>query len=148
MKNKIQRIVLFIESPWETDYYSNEMKTDKKDEFDKWFANFNAEACVDYNNKEYRLTLEELKSMYSSLNYWHSKTDPGSWLSESLVRLAKRKYKGILPRKVVISLCAGLLNITPEKLESNLDWNANYMAWHDGGTPEQEHVWAEKELPE
>ena len=44
-------------------------------------------------------------------------------------------------RAQVIALCAQTLNITPEKLEQALDWNANYMAWHDGGSVEETHVW-------
>lgn len=30
-----------------------------------------------------------------------------------------------------------------KKNESSLTWNANYMAWHDGGTPEDYHAWLE-----
>jgi hypothetical protein len=121
------------------------MKKDKEKELNEWLNNFNTRAFVKCNNKEYGITLKELESIYSTINYWHHKTDPGSWLSEALVSLAKRKYKGKLPRNIVISLCALLLNITSEKLESSLNWNANYMAWHDGGTPEDHHARPEEE---
>jgi hypothetical protein len=117
------------------------MEKDNETLIQKWLSNFNSEAFVEYNNRKYRMTESELKSIYSTLHYWHHKTDPGSWLSEALVRKAKIKFSGKLPRDVVISLCAQLLHVTAEKLESTLDWNANYMAWHDGGTPEDHHVW-------
>ncbi|MBN2441104.1 MAG: hypothetical protein JXJ04_07150 [Spirochaetales bacterium] len=120
------------------------MKENKKDLIDEWFNNFNHNAAVEYKNKEYTITEPELKSIYSTGNYWHHRTDPSSWLCEALVRLAKRKFGNRLPRKQVIQLCAQLLNITPEKVESTLDWNANYMAWHDGGTVEENHVWKEE----
>ena len=121
------------------------MKKDEEKQLNEWLNNFNTRAFVKYNNKVYRITLKELKSLYSTLNYWHHKTDPSSWLSEALVSLAKRKYERLLPRDIVILLCARLLNITPEKLESSLNWNANYMTWHDGGTPEDHHAWMKEE---
>jgi hypothetical protein len=121
------------------------MEKDKKQQLTEWLNTFNTGAFVKYNNREYRITLNELKSIYSPLNYWHHETDPSSWLCEALVNLGKRKFKRKLPRENVISLCAQLLNITPEKLESSLEWNANYMAWHDGGTPEDHHAWNKEE---
>jgi hypothetical protein len=117
------------------------MKDDKDKQFIKWLNNFNSSAFVDYNGKKYRITSKELESIYSTGHYWHHKTDPSSWLSEAMVTMAKRKFKGKLPRDHVILLCSRLLNITPEKLEGNLEWNANYMAWHDGGAPEDHHAW-------
>jgi hypothetical protein len=119
------------------------MEKDKGTLVQEWLSNFNSKAFVEYNNRKYRITQRELKSIYATLHYWHHKTDPSSWLSEALVRKAKIKFSGKLPRDVVISLCAQLLHVTPEKLESTLNWNANYMAWHDGGTPEDHHVWLE-----
>jgi len=121
------------------------MEKDKEEKTDEWLNTFNSKASVKYNNKEYRITVNELKSIYSPMNYWHHRTDPSSWLCEALVNFARRKFTKKIPRKEVILLCAGLLNITPEKLESSLDWNANYMAWHDGGTPEDYHAWLKEE---
>ena len=120
------------------------MKKSNEKTIHEWLDNFNMDASVTYKNKVYTLTGDELKSIYSTENYWHSRTDPSSWLSEALVRLAKRKFPKSLPRKKVIALCAQLLNVTPGHLEGTLDWNANYMAWHDGGTPEDHHVWQEE----
>ena len=40
-----------------------------------------------------------------------------------------------------MALCAQTLNITPAALEHALDWNANYMAWHVGGSAEETHAW-------
>jgi len=106
-----------------------------------WINNFNKEAVFVSGGRKYRLTEKELLGIYSSGNYWHNKTDPSSWLSEAVVSLAKRKFYGKLSREEVIALCAQLLNISSEQLEHNLDWNANYMAWHDGGSAEDNHVW-------
>lgn len=117
------------------------MEQDQDKLLKEWLNNFNTRAFIEYKNIKYKINPKELKTIYSKGNYWHHKTDPSSWLSVALVSLAKRKYSHKLPRHIVISLCAQLLNITSEKLESSLDWNANYMAFHDGGTPEENHVW-------
>ncbi len=74
-------------------------------------------------------------------NYWHSRTDPSTWLCVSTVSRARYKFRDRLNRQQTIALCAQTLNVTPEKLEYALDWNANYMAWHDGGSVEETHVW-------
>ena len=74
-------------------------------------------------------------------NYWHHRTDPSSWLTAGTVSRARRLFSDKLTRAQVIELCAQTLNVTSEKIESTLDWNANYMAWHDGGSVEENHVW-------
>ena len=84
---------------------------------------------------------DDFMEIISPSNYWHGRSDPSSWLCEAIVRLGKSKFHKVLPRNAVITLCADALNITHEKLESSLDWNAGYMAWHEGGSVEEFHVW-------
>ncbi|MBN1697533.1 MAG: hypothetical protein JW881_08475 [Spirochaetales bacterium] len=121
-----------------------EMEKKRKNPVREWLDNFNKRASVTHNGKEYGVDEHELETLYSTLNYWHHRTDPSSWLCTALVGLAKKKYQGKIPRSEIILLCARLLNVTASKLESTLDWNANYIAWHDGGNPGDYHVW-EKE---
>jgi hypothetical protein len=120
------------------------MKKNEKELLNKWLDNFNKDAVIKHNEKKYRISLIELEKIYSTGNYWHHKTDPSSWLSEAVVRLVRKKYSKKLPRKKAIALCAQLLNISDKQLEGNLEWNANYMAWHDGGIAEDEHSWPEE----
>ncbi len=102
-------------------------------------AFFNRSACVVHDNTEYRFVEEDFAEPTTPMNYWHNQTDPSTWLCASTVRLARIRFHDRLPRALTIKLCADTLNITVQKLENCLDWHANYMAWHDGGTVEEYH---------
>lgn len=101
-------------------------------------AFFSREARVVFEGIEYRFSEDDFAGLNSPSNYWHNRTDPSSWLCAATVVLARIRFSG-LPRDRLIRLCADTLNITGKKLEDSLDWHANYMAWHDGGTVEEHH---------
>lgn len=74
--------------------------------------------------------------------------DPGStWYRCSLIGRARQRFSPPLDRETVLSLVAGVLRSTVADLESAMDWNANYMAWHDGGEVHENHVWPKEEAP-
>lgn len=104
---------------------------------------FDTEAFVVHEGREYRLTLAEIERIHGRANYWHHKGDPSSWLVCSLVSKLKSKFRKTLPRARIMELVAGILQVSVGKVESSLDWNANYMAFHDGGTPEEHHIFPE-----
>ena len=108
-------------------------------------THFNLEARVLHQGEEYRFSEEDFEMLNSPSCYWHGRTDPSSWLCAATVLHAKRKFRGRLPRALIIKLCALTLNITEERLEDSLDWNASYMAWHDGGTVEEYHSYMRDE---
>jgi hypothetical protein len=111
------------------------------DEKAKQMAWFNTEACVAHEGKEYRLTESEIGAIHSRGNYWHLEGDPSSWLVTALVGRLKSKFRKVLPREKVIELAAEILKSSVGKVESALNWNANYMAFHDGGSPEEHHIY-------
>ncbi len=104
-------------------------------------AYFNREACVFHDGKEYRFSEKDFEKLDRDSLYWHNPTDPSTWLCAATVNQALIKFGDELPRAKLIRFCADTLNISLEKLESSLDWNANYMAFHDGGTVEEYHVY-------
>lgn len=106
---------------------------------------FNRNASVSLNGKEYRFDEDDFSMLNTSSNYWHHKTDPSTWLCEAIVRLGRKNFGVELGREMTISLCAATLNISAEKLEKALEWNAGYMAWHDGGEAGYHHVWPKEE---
>ena len=106
---------------------------------------FNREATVEHEGKSYQFTESDFKQLNSRSNYWHHKKGPSSWLSEATVSLGKRKFKGKMPRAKIIELCALTLNVSSSKLESSLDWNANYMAYRDGRSADYYHPYPEEE---
>lgn len=108
-------------------------------------AFFNREAVVmAADGSECRFTEEDFEQLNEG-NYWHHKQDPSSWLCSSTVYRARNKFGKKLKRKEIMALCAVTLNITPKKLEDTLDWNANYLAFHDGTTVEENHAYLPSE---
>lgn len=106
---------------------------------------FNREARVSHGGNEYRFCEEDFERLNSDSLYWHNPTDPSTWLCAAMVQQAMIRFGDELPRTKLIQLCADTLNISVKKLEGSLDWNANYMAWHDGGTVEEHHVYPRDE---
>ena len=102
---------------------------------------YNRKAKIEHQGQEYSFSEEDFKYLNRSLNYWHHSKSPSSWLCCSTVDHAGMKFGKILPRNMLIRLCADTLNISVQKLESTLTWNANYMAWHDGGKPDDYHAY-------
>ncbi len=101
----------------------------------KYLAQFDMTAAVEYNGWTYRLTEEDLIPH-------NNPGDPTStWYKCSLIGRAKSKMSPTLGRFTVLTLVAQTLKTTVEELESAMDWNANYMAWHDGGDVYENHVW-------
>ncbi len=94
------------------------------------------EASVTHAGITYRFRIEDIHSLT-----WSDTTDSTSFRS-ALVSLGKANWEAILGRSKVIELCAATLRITPTQLEEALEWNANYMAWHDGGSADENHTWS------
>jgi len=102
---------------------------------------FNRDAVVMGSDGEIcRFSEDDFKEL-NAHNYWHHREDPSSWLCSSIVYRARNKFGTKLMRKDIIRLCAATLNITAAKLEQTLDWNANYLAFHDGTTVEENHAY-------
>ena len=107
---------------------------------------FNREATIDHEGKAYTPGEEDFNYLNKGgTNYWTNKTSPSSWLTCDTVDYYRRKYSKEVPREKVIDLCAQVLNIEPAEVERLLDWNARYMAFHDGMTPEETHIWPKEE---
>ena len=70
---------------------------------------------------------------------WNAPGDPSSWLCCATVARGRAKFAPSLGRADIVRLCAATLGISEAALEQALDWNANYMAWHDGGSPDENH---------
>ncbi len=113
-----------------------------------YLSYYNRKAGIDHQGQEYKFSEADFEYLNSSSNYWHHAGSPSSWLCCSTVNQAKEMFGKTLPRDKLIGLCADTLNITAHELESTLNWNANYMAWHDGGKPEDYHAYQDVETDE
>ncbi len=113
-----------------------------------YLSYYNRKAGIEHQGQKYSFSEPDLESLNSFSNYWHHAGSPSSWLCCSAVNQAKKEFGKTLPRDKLIRLCADTLNITVHELESTLNWNANYMAWHDGGEPEDYHAYPDGETDE
>jgi hypothetical protein len=102
---------------------------------------FRAATLVGDDGVLYEFDADDLASLSPPAYDWHGPGDPSSWLCAATVARARARFSGRLSRVQAVELCAATLGITVEKLEQTLDWNANYMAFHDGGSPDENHVW-------
>jgi len=94
----------------------------------KWIDNFDFTAVI-IDANEYIIKPSDILKFENQLNYWHSKGDPSSWLTDRIHDFIKDKYKTV-PLEVQQKITAYLLGITVNKLKSSLEWTKNYMAWH------------------
>ena len=119
--------------------------TDQK-KLKEYLTFFNRDAKIEHEGQFYTPSEEAFAHLNrGGSNYWNDKTDPSSWLTCDTVSYYRRKYEQDVPREKVIDLCAQVLNIDPAEVERLLDWNARYMAFHDGMTPEETHIWPREE---
>lgn len=102
---------------------------------------FNREASVIVDGISYQLGDDLLSKVFSSYGiYWSNEEIPPKDVCIRTVGVAKAALEQKLSRRVLLQLCADTLRISLNALEDMLDWEANYMAWHDGGTPDEHHV--------
>ncbi len=103
---------------------------------------FNREAKIEHEGQVYTPSEEDFKYLNrGGSNYWTDKTSPSSWLTCGTVAYYRKKYEQDVPREKIIDFCAQVLNIEAAEVERLLDWNARYMAFHDGMTEEETHIW-------
>lgn len=119
-----------------------------KEQSKLYLSYYNRKARIEHQGQEYSFSEEDFEYLNRSSNYWHHSKSPSSWLCCATVNHAKKKFGKTLPRDKLVGLCADTLNVTVQKLESTLNWNADYMAWHDGGKPEDYHVYPDCEMNE
>ena len=103
---------------------------------------FNREASVIVDGITYQLNDELLTKVFSPYGiYWSTEDIPPKDVCVRIVGVTKATFAQQLSRRVLLQLCADTLRISLSALEDMLDWEANYMAWHDGGTPDEHHVY-------
>ncbi len=102
---------------------------------------FNREASVIVGGIAYQLGEDLLTKVFPPYDiYWSPQNTPPKDVCIRVVGVAKASLEQKLSRRVLLQLCADTLRIPLSALEDMLDWEANYMAWHDGGTPDEHHV--------
>lgn len=111
----------------------NEFAPHQKEEY---LAQFDRTASVTFEGKTYQIPDSLLLEMITSRHGIDS-----SWFVADIVGRVKFLYGKVLPRNLAIALTAATIKTTAQYIEDTLDWNANYMAGHDGMDVEMVHVW-------
>lgn len=114
--------------------------------FREHLASFDRDAHLMVDGQKYELTLDDLREVAAEGQYFHC--SPGHYNSSVTARLvdvARRRFGPKLVRAQVLALCAATLRTTVDAVEHSLDFTANYMAMHDGTTPEENHPYARSE---
>jgi hypothetical protein len=74
-----------------------------------------------------------------------SRGDYNSSVYAALVNAGRRRFRPALTRAQIIELVATTLRVTVAQVEHSLDFTANYLAMHDGTSPEENHPYPASE---
>ena len=88
-------------------------------------------ARLEHEGRALELLPAELAPLAVNAASWHGPGDPSSWLSVNVFQLARRKFPG-LSNETLLELAGKALGISAQALRSAIEWNENYMRWHDG----------------
>lgn len=100
---------------------------------------FSRDAHVVVDGQRYAFTEEDLQELAMQGRFYMVEGGLNSSVYSSTVYLAKRRFRPPLGRAQIIELCAATLKTTAEDVERSLEWTANYMAFHDGTSPDENH---------
>lgn len=88
------------------------------------------DAEVTHEGRTVRFTAAEARACQSAGNDWHGPGSPSTWLATAVFTHVRARFA--LPNEPALLLAAHSLGITVEDLRGKLEWNENYMRWHDG----------------
>ncbi len=86
---------------------------------------------VEHEGRVLELAPDELDPLVSPGDYWHGVGSPSTWLAVSVFTKARSKYPGV-PNEPLLALAGAAMGITAQALRGLIEWNENYMRWHDG----------------
>ncbi len=118
----------------------------EEQQFRAHLQHFDRDAHVVVDGTRYAWSEEDFHELAMAARYFcYFPNGLNSSVYSNIVRTARRKFRPRLTRAQIIALCAATLKTTVEDVEQSLTWTANYMAFHDGGDPEQEHPYPPSE---
>jgi hypothetical protein len=94
-------------------------------------AGYFHDATVASGDQTYHFSVEDGRAIQNAGNYWHRPGDPSTWLAVA-VFLEARQRVGAAGDQIALELAAKALGTTVERLRGNIEWNENYMRWHEG----------------
>lgn len=119
---------------------------DEERSFREHLAHFDREAHVVADGVRFAFTEDDLRAIAMDVRYHlYMPSGLNSAVYSRTVGLAKARFRPQLGRAQILGLCAATLRTTVEDVERSLMWTANYMAFHDGGDPEAEHIYPPSE---
>lgn len=100
---------------------------------------FSRDAHVIVDGQRYAFTEQDLEAIAMDGRFYFLEGGLNSSVYSSAIGLAKRRFRPQLSRAQIIEICAATLKTTVDDVENSLEWTANYMAFHDGTSPDENH---------
>ena len=94
-------------------------------------ASYLQDASVEWNGQTFQFSAADGRALESRGNYWHGPADPSTWLAVAVFLEAQQRV-GEAGNDVALELAAKALGITAEQLRSSIEWQEQYMRFHDG----------------
>ncbi len=106
---------------------------------------FSRDARVTVGDQEYEFSETDLEALAFQGRFFAVGGGLNSSVISGAIYMAKGRFRPALARAQIIDLCAATLKMTVDEVEHSLDWTANYMAFHDGNSPEENHPYPTSE---
>lgn len=121
------------------------MSPEHEQQYQAHLAYFSRDAHVVVEGQRYAFTEEDVQEIAMAGRFFGIAGGLNSSVYSTAVYLAKRRFRPALTRAQILEICATTLNTTVEDVERSLEWTANYMAFHDGGSPDENHPYPPSE---
>jgi hypothetical protein len=106
---------------------------------------FSRDARVTVGDQDYEFAEADLEELAYQGRFFGVAGGLNSSVISGAIHLAKQRFRPVLARAQIIALCAATLKMTVEEIEHSLDWTANYMAFHDGNSADENHPYPTSE---
>jgi hypothetical protein len=94
-------------------------------------SGFFRDGVVTHEGRTYALSAAEVAASQGPGPYQHSPGDPSTWLCVSVFTTVRARFPA-LPTETLLDLTGQTLRTDAAKLRGAIEWNENYMRWHDG----------------
>lgn len=103
------------------------------------FREGSRDAYVEIGGTRYEWSEQDLEDLAMDARFYMVLGGLNSSVYANVVRTARSRFRPNLARAQIIELCARTMKTTVEDVERSMEWTANYMAFHDGTDPAEEH---------
>ncbi len=121
------------------------MSPDEEQHYREHLDYFSRDARITVGDQEYEFSEVDLEALAYQGRFFGVAGGLNLSVISGAISIARQRFRPALARVQIIELCAATLKMTVDEVEHSLDWTANYMAFHDGTSVEENHPYPTSE---